>query len=631
MTTQSSPLDRRTARADAKLARHAEKVARQADKLARHAEKHAAAAAARAEEKVRREASTEPGHASSVRIDGALDEPLVSPKPSGRSEARAARHQARATSRAAREVRRAARAAEPAAPRAPRRPSQPADIRVQLKLALAALDAVLVAVESTAWQVRKVAGSVRAVFERGSDAGSAGSSAGAQLGDWKKKLTRLTSTGLVLGRIGVSYRLHTTKAAFMSAERAGEAWQGLHEDSARRLYDLSIKHGGAFLKLGQMLSSRPDLLPEAYVRELGKLQDAAPAVPFSIIRAAIEQELGRPLEAVFTSFEETPVAAASIGQVHRATLLDGRKVAVKVQRPQIGELVALDMELLEVFVRALAQNLPPLDFDTIIKETRAMVSAELDYTREAALTAQLSSYFSQDEHIHVPAVVSELSTCRMLVTAFMPGEKITNVLDRLQTARAEGDPTAQEKLTNLLSRVLEAYARQVLTVGVFQADPHPGNLLADEAGHVTVLDFGCAKELDDARRAILLKLLSSTVMRDLEGMADAMLAMGFKTKSGGREGLRELARVSLEQMALVKSGAGDFCNQLEMVSRIAEFGRHIESDPIMSLPEEFVMLGRVFGTLSGLFVHYQPDVSATANVLPVVFSAMMQLQTQVAA
>jgi ubiquinone biosynthesis protein len=495
-----------------------------------------------------------------------------------------------------------ARRAERPAP-IPRAAREPLDVRAQLKLALTTLDAVLSAVEKSAWQVRSKSDLLRA---------------------WPKRAARLSSTGLVLGRIGASYRLQTTWSAFQSAERAFEARAELHEDSARRLYELSVEHGGAFLKLGQMLSARPDLLPEPYVRWLSKLQDAAPPVAFSVIRAEVERELARPIGAVFASFDESPLAAASIGQVHCATLRDGRQVAVKVQRPNVGELVALDMGLLEIFVRALAQGLPPLDFDTIIRETKAMVSAELDYEREAALTQQLSEYFASDTRIHVPAVVAELSTPRLLVTAMMPGAKITDVLDTLKAARDGGDAGAQEKLSAILAHVLEAYARQVLEVGVFQADPHPGNLLADQTGQLTVLDFGCAKELEPARRETLLALIMGTVMRDAEKMADAMVELGFQTRSGTRDGLRALAKSALSQMSVVSDGKADFVSQLEMISGMASFGRHIESDPILSLPEEFVMLGRVFGMLSGLFVHYQPDMNATKRVLPVVMGAMMR-------
>ncbi len=527
------------------------------------------------------------------------------------------------------------RNAAPSRTSSPNSPNQ--DFRAQIKLWLSTIDALLVAIEETALQVRSLGDTAKTAVQGlpgfGQGAGGSGGSVSPlrsftqELSQWPARLSRLTSTGLVLGRVGASYRLHTTKAAFQSRKRAEKAREELHQESAHRLYVLSVRHGGAFLKLGQMLASRPDLLPDAYVQELGKLQDAAPAVPFEQIAKSIERELGKPFSEVFATFDKAPLAAASIGQVHRATLHDGREVAVKVQRPNIDALVALDMELLEVFVRALAQNLPPLDFDTIIRETRAMISAELDYTREAQLTAQLSQFFRDHSHIHVPEVVGELSTRRVLVTQLMPGKKLTHQLDRLRDARAEGSAQAQAELTNLLSHVLEAYARQVLEAGVFQADPHPGNLLADDAGNLTVLDFGCAKELDAVQRENLLALLRATVMQHADGMGAAMEAMGFQTQSGSRASLNAYAKAALDQMALVKRDGGGFCNQMEMVSGIANFGRFIESDPIVKLPDEFVMLGRVFGTLSGLFVHYQPDVTATARVLPVVLSALAGTKT----
>ncbi|MET0284283.1 MAG: AarF/UbiB family protein [Polyangiales bacterium] len=523
-----------------------------------------------------------------------------------REQVRAERRVRREQQRAVRELRELGASSEPTL-----------DARAQIKLALKAIDAVLVAVEKTAWQVRSLAESVRSAWS-GQGEDSANVRQLRKAIDWPRRISRLAQSGLVLGRVGASYRLHTTRAAFMTREGAALARTALHEDSARRLYELSIKQGGAFLKLGQMLSSRPDLLPEPYVRWLGKLQDAAPPVAFALIRDAVEGELGRKLDEVFASFDESPLAAASIGQVHRASLRDGRHVAVKVQRPQIGELVDLDMDLLEIFVRALAQNLPGLDFDTIIRETRAMVSAELDYAREAELTSQLSTYFHADAHIHVPSVVRELSTPRMLVTTLMPGQKITDVLDRLQ---ASGE---RDTLSALLGRVLEAYARQVLEVGVFQADPHPGNLLATDDGMLTVLDFGCAKAVEPARKRMLLDLIAATVMRDTESMTDAMVSLGFVMKSHSREGVHALAKASITQMGLATEQG--FVSQLQMVSGIAAFGAHLESDPIESLPEEFVMLGRVFGTLSGLFVHYQPDLAATRSVLPVVMGALMQRQ-----
>src|SRR4051794_34310651 len=175
-----------------------------------------------------------------------------------------------------------------------------------------------------------------------------------------------------------------------------------------------------------------------------------------------------------------------------------------------------------------------------------MIEAELDYTREGALTEQVAVFFGDEGQIRAPHVVPELSTRRVLVTHFMRGDKITQVLDQLAKARDGGDEGAQQRITDLLVRVLEAYTRQALDLGVFQADPHPGNLLADSAGNLVVLDFGCTKEVAVAQRRHLVELAQAFVLKDAEGMAQAMQAMGFQTQSGGVEGLQAYAKIVLE-------------------------------------------------------------------------------------
>ena len=506
------------------------------------------------------------------------------------------------------------------------------DVRSQIKVWLQVADALLGAVEQTVWQLRTVGESTLGAFGEVQDVVSrlrlGGKAVAGELSGWPDRVARVTSTGLALARIAASYRLHTTKAAFMSRTRAARALAELHESSAERLYTLSVRHGGAFLKVGQMLSARADLLPEAYIRELSKLQDAAPEVPLAAIVATLENELGRPLSELFARFDEAPLAAASIGQVHRALLHDGREVAVKVQRPGIEGLVSLDLDLLEIFVRALSENLPPVDFDTIIREVRAMVGSELDYVREAALTRRVQEFFQNDPHIHAPKVANELSTPRVLTTELMAGGKITVVLEQLLAARLAGDESAHERLTTLLVRVLEAYVRQTLDLGVFQADPHPGNLLADDAGQLTVLDFGCAKEVPAAQRLRLVELGEAFIARDAGAMATVMRAMGFVTQSGTIDGLRRFADVILKEMGVVQARGGDWPNQVELLAQAALMTRYLESDPLTRIPEEFVMLGRVFGVLSGLFLHYRPEVSAAASVLPVVLQALANARNE---
>jgi ubiquinone biosynthesis protein len=499
----------------------------------------------------------------------------------------------------------------------------------QIKLWLKVVDALLVAIEQTAWQVRAfgetafgVATDVRDELGR---AAKSSRSVVSELGAWPARLSRVTATGLALGGIAASYRLHQTKAAFVSRRRAARALEELHERSAEKLYDLSVRHGGAFLKVGQMLSARPDLLPDPYVRWLSKLQDSAPAVSFAHVKQVIESDLGRPLAECFATFDEAPLASASIGQVHRATLADGSPVAVKVQRPNIDELVALDLELLEVFVRALGDTLPPVDIDTIIRESRAMVSAELDYVREAELTARVSAFFTGDPHISAPEVVRELSTERVLTTRFMAGEKITELLDRLLIQVETGNMAAHDRITDVMVRVLEAYVRQTLSLGVFQADPHPGNLLVGEDDHLVLLDFGCAKEVSVRSRKLLVQLGRAFIGEDPDAMAAAMEALGFRTKRGDRAALRTYAALVLSEVDAMRSRGTGWPNQAEMLAQVAVMMRCIENDPITQLPEEFVMLGRVFGVLSGLFLHYRPDMDAAGRVLPLVLMAAVEL------
>jgi ubiquinone biosynthesis protein len=504
------------------------------------------------------------------------------------------------------------------------------DLHAQIGLWLRVIDALLGAIEQAAFSARKVGMSTReawqgiaGLFAR---AGQDGQALTDELSSWKARMSRLASAGFVLGRIAGAYRLHTTKAAFLSRRRAAQALAALHEDCAERLYALSLRQGGAFLKVGQMLAARPDLLPEAYVSALGRLQDAAPELPFAEIRAVIERELGQPVGELFAELDTSPLAAASIGQVHRARLHDGREVAVKVQRPGIAELVRLDLDVLELFVRALARDLPPVDLDTILPEVRTMVEAELDYVREAALTRLVSAFFADDPHISAPEVIDALSRQRVLVTLLKPGIKISRALDALQRAHVAGEAEAHARLTRVLTRVLEAYIRQTLELGVFQADPHPGNLLVDEHEQLVLLDFGCAKEVAAEQRARLVALGRAFVARDVDAIAQTMQALGFVTESGTIEGLSAYARVILNELGTIRARGGDWPNQLELLAQAALLTRHIEADPIVKLPEEFVMLGRVFGVLSGLFLHYRPDPFAAVHVLPRVLAALTKLE-----
>ncbi len=463
-----------------------------------------------------------------------------------------------------------------------------------LRAWLVAIDGILSAIEEVVWQARAV-GERTWLRTRGVPT----------------RVKRLAATGWCLTKIASSYRLHLTRSAFVTRARAELQRQALHEKNARRFYELSREHGGAFLKVGQLLSTRADLLPTAWVRELSQLQDQAPTISFEAVRKTIEEDAGCELDAIFGSFEETPIAAASIGQVHRAVTLDGQIVAVKVRRPGIEALVASDLDVLEAFVEGVRSSLPPADWATIVPEIRTMVELELDYERELRTMDRLRVHFERLDGVRAPTPVEALSSARVIVSSFEPGRRVTDVLDELRAGEEN------QRVGTILGRMLEAYVSQVLEAGMFQADPHPGNFLVTEDDELVVLDFGCAKELTPAVRERYVALVQASLLSDSARAAELLDGLGFETESGRPETLELFAESMLSEFREgAASGELRFPDGDAVLTQARQMLRASERDPVVRIPDHFVMLGRVFGTLGGLFAHYRPVIDYGHHVLP---------------
>jgi ubiquinone biosynthesis protein len=477
------------------------------------------------------------------------------------------------------------------------------------------VDSLITAVEETAWAARDLADGARDVFERGeAEVRSTGNGAASFSND----VARTTETGWMLARMAAGYRLHRLRSAFVSEGRSAELLDELHDRSARRFHDVSARHGGAFMKVGQLLSARADVLPEAWIRELAKLQDTAPPIPFESVKNTIEADFGRPLSEIFASFESEPLAAASIGQVHRATTKEGKCVAVKVQRPGIERRVRVDLELLSAFLESLDASLPDVDYDTIVREIRSNVLSELDYRREIATAAKVRDFFDGHDRIVVPRPIPELSSEHVITSDFVVGEKLTVVLDELDARAARGDTAAHRRLSNILGTLLEAYLRQVLQAGVFQADPHPGNVLVTSDDKVVLLDFGCAQVVAPETRDRYLGLLRAF----MEGRSDAMAGLfdqiGFRTRSGRPDTLEAFAAALLGEIRQAATGRGiRWPSRDELGARVTSLLHACKDDPVVCLPGEFIMMARVFGTLGGIFARYKPDIDFTRHILPV--------------
>ncbi len=489
------------------------------------------------------------------------------------------------------------------------------ELRAWLKL----LDTAIVGIERTAWSLRGVAEEVTGAWQQTrTDIDEIGDTT-ARAG---RGLVRLTQTGYMLAQVAASYRFYSLRAAFLPRDRARAFLDDLHRTNARRFYRGSTRHGGAFLKIGQILSARPDILPRPWIQELSGLQDAAPPLPFETVERVVQSELGKPLDRLFAEFDPEPLAAASIGQVHRAVTHDGEPVAVKVQRPGIAELVRLDLQSLQIFLSAIRSSLPELDYDTIVSEVRGAVLAELDYVEEATVTSNISRRFAGDTAVVVPVVYPHLSTGKVLTTSFIDGRKITSVLDELEARSETGDLRARSQLSGVLGQLMSGYLKQILIHGEFQADPHPGNLLVTDQDRVAILDFGCSKSLLPGVRESYLDLVRSFLTGDRGRMGELFDRLGFRTRSGKPDTLHAFADAILTEFRKAMA-SGAFCwpDRESMLEQATELLTALDRDPVVAIPTEFVMIARVFGTLMGLFTRYRPDIAFAEHVLPVIDAA----------
>jgi predicted unusual protein kinase regulating ubiquinone biosynthesis (AarF/ABC1/UbiB family) len=364
-----------------------------------------------------------------------------------------------------------------------------------------------------------------------------------------------------------------------------------------------IKLGPTFIKIGQSLGTRGDLLPLAYVKELSLLQDQVPPFPTTEAYARIEAELGRTLQEAYAEIDAAPVAAASLGQVYRARLHTGEEVAVKVQRPALAEVVSLDIAVLRRIVARLVRY-PSFnenaDWQGMLDEFDETIHEEMDYMREAENAERFRENFKDWRVVHVPRIHFTHSTARVLTMEFIRGTKVVEI-EALRARRI-----SPVKVNRLLIRT---YLKQLLEDGFFHADPHPGNLLVMDDGRLAFFDFGMTGRITPRLQSQMIDAFFHVVARDVHGLAQDLINLNFLKPGVDPELVRPVVEGLFSHYLNLKLGEVNF---KELTYELAE----VMYEYPFRLPSNFTYIMRALMTLEGIGLVTDPGFSFFETAKP---------------
>ena len=398
----------------------------------------------------------------------------------------------------------------------------------------------------------------------------------------RSRLYRVVRTGLLIAIVAWRY-------FWLQKFRSPQAkWDRAHAKTGRAIYKLATELGGAFVKLGQILGARADVLPPMLVEPLRGLHDRVPARPLAKLQKHLERELGKPIEEVFEHIEPTALAAASLAQVHRAKLKTGEDVVVKIQYPEARKLFPIDMASLRRAVRVARWLNGGIDLRPLADELSEFVQLELQFDREARSTERVRKNLAGDSGVVVPTIHHQLSTGQVIVLDFLSGTPLS-AIDKL---RARG-----VDLRDVARRIAALYAKMIFEHGFFQGDPHPGNIFVLDDGRIGLLDFGLAKELPQGFAPAAAKMIASGMAGDMPAALTAARSIGFVIAD-------ELAP---DLLMLVRALLGDYQKAGDMLALFKK-GK-------LEIPSHFTLIGRVLVILSGVSHSLVPKERVIAGAL----------------
>ena len=421
----------------------------------------------------------------------------------------------------------------------------------------------------------------------------------------KKGLGRAATIFRLFGRILWELWWWQLLRRLRGAEVADRRKSDLLRRQAVRVRETALSLGGVLIKLGQFFSTRVDLLPREYTEELSRLQDEVTPVEAEAVYRVIEEELKQRPDEVFARFDSDYLAAASLGQVHLAVLPSGEKVAVKVLRPGIEEVIAEDLKTLErviILLELLTDWGKRFDLWTVYREFSRVLLAEMDYLQEGQNAERFKNNFASDPGVKVPAIFWNYTTRRVLTMEYIEGHKIVQAAE-WANAVSPGE---------VVKKLIEVYIRQVLEHGFFHADPHPGNILVLSDGRLGFIDFGMVGTITAHDREALRELVLAVGSKNAPGIVKAFVELGFLRPDSDLVVVRRALEHILERFA--DRHIGDFTNEqwLEIVHEFEEVVR----GEAFQIPSNYIFIGRTVGTIFGLCVALDPEARFIALLEP---------------
>lgn len=352
------------------------------------------------------------------------------------------------------------------------------------------------------------------------------------------------------------------------------SWDRVHEVAAEQIRRLALHLAGAITKAAQIGGARADILPEPFIDKLSQFHDAVPPRSFESLRPLVERDLGRPLEEVFADIDPVALAAASLAQVHRATLRDGQAVVVKIQYPEIGRIIPLDLAMLRQVAHVVHWLQRRVDLRSLVNEVTRFVALELDFAREVEATERLGKILAANPDVVVPRVYRPLCGRHVIVLEYLDGIQVTR-MDELEAAGHQR-PRVARKIGGL-------YGAMLFEHGFFHGDPHPGNLLVLPDGRIGLLDYGLCKELPDGFAANVARMMVSALIGENAAALEAAGQLGFETDTIRPDHLRSLLLLVI----------GDSDGENGVLDILSE-------STFRKIPEDFALVLRTLILLNGL-------------------------------